>query len=100
MTGGQPIKAIAVESFRLFPPLYVPADLLEYLTSPNFWTPHSATFWNKKTKQPLWCKEECSQGHRQSCLSVMDDILTRISNVLKLYSFQGHAMTAGITVRP
>lgn len=47
-TGGPPIRAMAVDSLRLFPPLKVPADLLTYLTSPSFWIPHLATFEFKK----------------------------------------------------
>lgn len=50
-TGGPPIRAMAVDSLRLFPPLNVPADLLTYLTSPSFWIPHWATFELKKANR-------------------------------------------------
>lgn len=43
MTGGAPIRAMAVESFLLLPPLYPPASRSAYWVSPSFFTPHCAT---------------------------------------------------------
>ena len=43
MTGGFPMRAIAVESFLLLPPLYVPAERSLYSVRPSFLMPQSAT---------------------------------------------------------
>ncbi len=49
MTGGFPRRAMAVESFLLFPPLYVPAGLSAYWVSSNLLSAHSTT-WKGKGK--------------------------------------------------
>lgn len=100
ITGGHPIRAIAVESLRLFPPLYVPADLLEYLTSPSFWIPHSATFEERnQSDQTVYGIHRSAQTPVIKA-SMSDGILVWISNVFMLCGFQGQDKTAGIAVRP
>lgn len=44
MTGAAPIREMAVESLRLFPPLYFPASRSAYWLRPSFCTPHCATY--------------------------------------------------------
>lgn len=44
ITGGAPMRATAVESFLLLPPLYPPASRSAYWVSPSFFTPHCATY--------------------------------------------------------
>ena len=46
MTGGCPIRAIAVDSLRLLPPLYVPDNLLAYSVRPSLSNAQSTTYNN------------------------------------------------------
>ena len=49
---GSPIRAMAVDSFLLLPPLYVPATRLAYRVRPSFLMPHCTTCGHEEREPP------------------------------------------------
>lgn len=59
---------MAVESLRLLPPLYAPAQQLAYSVSPSFLMPHSATYsrWENSNRRRTWRSVEAERGESGS----------------------------------